>query len=65
MYITEPFNSFESPMASPVSVPTGLRALAAVFAIAFTLFVVLLVATPSITRICPAPRAGAPVHLAR
>jgi hypothetical protein len=34
-------------------------------AVALALFVVLLAATPSITRICPAPRAGTPVHLAR
>lgn len=65
MYISEPFIRFESPVVSPVSVPAGVRSLAAVFAVAITLFVVLLAATPGITRICPAPHAGTPVHLAR
>jgi hypothetical protein len=36
-----------------------------VLAVALVLFVAMLAATPRITRICPAPRAGTPVHLAR
>jgi len=36
-----------------------------VLTVALALFVVMLAATPGITRICPAPRAGTPVHLAR
>jgi hypothetical protein len=34
-------------------------------AIGLVLFVFLLAGTPGIIRICPAPRAGTPVHLAR
>jgi hypothetical protein len=34
-------------------------------AVGLVLFVVMLAATPGITRICPAPRAGTTVHLAR
>ncbi|MBV8218899.1 MAG: hypothetical protein JO325_10575 [Solirubrobacterales bacterium] len=49
----------------PVSIPAGLRSLVAVLALAITLFVVLLAATPAVTRICPAPRAGTPIHLGR
>jgi hypothetical protein len=65
MFISEPFIRFESPAVPPVAVSAGFRSLAAVFAIAITLFVILLAATPAITRICPAPRAGTPVHLGR
>lgn len=65
MYVSEPFIHFESQSVAPFSAPVGLRPLAAVLAIGLVLFVVLLAATPAITRICPAPRAGTPVHLAR
>ena len=65
MFVSEPFAHFVSQSVSPVSVAAGLRPLAAVLAIGLVLFVVLLAATPAITRICPAPRAGTPVHLAR
>jgi hypothetical protein len=36
-----------------------------VLAVSLVLFVMMLAATPGITRICPAPRAGTPVHLGR
>jgi hypothetical protein len=65
MYISEPFIRFESPALSPLSVPAGIRSLLAVFAAALVLFVAMLAITPGITRVCPAPRAGTPVHLAR
>ena len=65
MFVSEPYIRFESRSVAPVSVPTGLPSLAAVFAVALVLFVVMLAATPGITRVCPAPRAGTPVHLAR
>jgi hypothetical protein len=65
MFVSEPFIRLESPSLAPVSVPAGHSSLAAVLAVALVLFVVLLAATPGITRICPAPRAGTPVHLAR
>ncbi len=65
MYIYEPFFRFESPTVAPVSVPAGVRSAAAVLAIALTLFVAMLAVTPGITRICPAPRAGTPIHLGR
>ncbi|HEX4279727.1 MAG TPA: hypothetical protein VHZ27_03110 [Solirubrobacteraceae bacterium] len=65
MFISEPFIRFESPAASPVSVPSGLGSLAAVLAVALVLFVAMLALTPGITRVCPAPRAGTPVHLGR
>ena len=65
MYVSEPFIHFESPSVAPVSAPAGLRSLLAAFAVALVLLVAMLVATPGITRICPAPRAGTPVHLAR
>ena len=65
MYISEPFIRFESPAVSPVSVPSRLGSLAAVLAVALVLFVAMLALTPGITRVCPAPRAGTPVHLGR
>ena len=65
MFISEPFIRFESPAVSPLPVPAGLRSLAAVLAVALVLFVAMLSVTPGITRLCPAPRAGTPVHLAR
>lgn len=65
MFISEPFIRFESPAASPVSVASGLGSLAAVLAVALVLFVAMLALTPGITRVCPAPRAGTPVHLGR
>lgn len=65
MFVSEPFIHSESQWVAPVSGPTGLPALASVLAIGLVVFVVLLAATPGITRICPAPRAGTPVHLAR
>ena len=65
MFVSEPFSHFESHSVAPVSVPAGLPGLATVLAIGLVVFVVLLAATPGITRICPAPRAGTPVHLAR
>ena len=65
MYISEPFVHFESQSAAPESALAGLLGLAAVFAIGLALFIVMLAATPGITRICPAPRAGTPLHLAR
>lgn len=65
MFVSEPFIRSESQSLAPVSVPAGRSSLAAVLAVGLVLFVVLLAATPGITRICPAPRAGTPVHLAR
>jgi hypothetical protein len=65
MFVSEPFIRSESPSLASVSVPAGGTSLAAVLAFALVLLVVMLAATPSITRICPAPRAGTPVHLAR
>jgi hypothetical protein len=65
MFVSEPFTRFESQSVAPVSVPAGLPSLAVVLAVALVLFVVMLAATPGITRICPAPRAGTPVHLGR
>lgn len=65
MFVSEPLIRFESQPVAPVSVPAGLPALATVLAIGLVVFVVLLAATPGITRICPQPRAGTPVHLAR
>ena len=65
MFVLEPFIRFESRSAVPVSVRDGLSSVAAVLAVALVLFVAMLAATPGITRICPAPRAGSPVHLAR
>jgi hypothetical protein len=65
MFVPEPFTRFESQSVARVSVPAGLPALAAVLAVGLVLFVVMLAATPGITRICPAPRAGTTVHLAR
>jgi hypothetical protein len=65
MFVSEPVIQFESPSVARVSVPEGLRSLAAVLALALVLFVVMVAATPGITRICPAPRSGTPVHLAR
>jgi len=50
---------------SPVSVPAGLRSLVAVLTVAVVLFVAMLALTPGITRVCPAPRAGTPIHLGR
>jgi hypothetical protein len=64
MFVSEPFIRFES-QSAPVSLPAGLPSLAAVLALGLVLFVVMLAATPGITRICPAPRAGTPIHLAR
>ena len=65
MFVSAPFIDFESQSVGPVSVRAGLPALATVLAIGLVVFVVLLAATPGITRICPAPRAGTPVHLGR
>lgn len=65
MFVAEPFIRSESQSFAPVAVPAGRSSLAAVLAVGLVLFVVLLAATPGITRICPAPRAGTPVHLAR
>ncbi len=65
MYISEPFIRFEAPAVSPMSVPAGVRSLVAVLAAAIVLFVIMLASTPGITRVCPAPHAGTPVHLAR
>ena len=65
MFISEPFIRFEAPAVSPLPVPAGLRSLAAVLAVALVLFVALVAVTPAVTRLCPAPRAGTPVHLAR
>jgi hypothetical protein len=65
MFISEPFIRFESPAVSPVSVPAGFRSLVAVLAVALVLFVTMLAATPGLTGLCPAPRAGTPVHLGR
>jgi hypothetical protein len=64
MYLSEPFARVEPQSVAPLSVP-GIPALAAVLAIGLALFVVMLAVTPRITRICPAPRAGTPVHLGR
>jgi hypothetical protein len=63
MFIAEPLPHFEPRTATQA--PAGLAPLAAVLAVALTLFVFMLAATPGITRICPAPRAGTPVHLGR
>ena len=65
MFVSEPFIRFESPAVSPVSVPAGLRSLVAVLTVAVVLFVAMLALTPGITRVCPAPRAGTPIHLGR
>lgn len=65
MYVTEPVIRFESQPVAARSAPAGLPSLLAVLTVALALFVVMLAATPGITRICPAPRAGTPVHLAR
>jgi hypothetical protein len=65
MYITEPFISFESQPVASRSAPAGLTSLLAVLSLALLLFVIMLAVTPRIARICPAPRAGTPVHLAR
>ncbi len=65
MYVYEPFARFESPTVAAVSVPAQFRSAAAVLSIALVLFVAMLVATPGITRICPAPRTGTPIHLGR
>jgi hypothetical protein len=65
MLISEPFSHFESRSVASVSGPAGLPSLVAVLGVALVLFVVMLAVTPRITRICPAPRAGTPVHLAR
>ncbi len=65
MFVSEPFIHSESQSLASVSISAGRSSLAAVLAIGLVLFVVLLAATPGITRICPAPRAGTPVHLAR
>lgn len=65
MFVSEPFIRSESQPVASGSVPAGLLSLAAVLAVGLVLFVVMLAATPGITRICPAPRAGTPVHLAR
>jgi hypothetical protein len=64
MYVSEPFIDLTHGVA-PVSARAGLRGLAALFAIGLVLFVVMLAATLGITDVCPAPRAGPPVHLAR
>jgi hypothetical protein len=64
MYIAEQLlPQFESRTA--LQAPAGLARVAAVLAVALSVFVVMLAATPGITRICPAPRAGTPVHLGR
>ena len=64
MFISEPLlPQFTSPAVPQV--PAGLAQLAVVLAVALTLFVVMLAVAPAITRICPAPRAHTPVHLAR
>jgi hypothetical protein len=65
MFVSEPFSHFESRSVAYFSAPAGLPSLAAVFTVALVLFVVMLAATPQITRVCPAPRAGTPVHLGR
>jgi hypothetical protein len=65
MYVTEPVIRFESHQVASRSAPAGLPSLLAVLTVALALFVVMLAATPGITRICPAPRAGTPVHLGR
>lgn len=65
MFVSEPFIHSEPQSLASVSISAGRSSLAAVLAIGLVLFVVLLAATPGITRICPAPRAGTPVHLAR
>ncbi len=65
MFVSEPFIHSESLSLAPVSARAGRSSLAAVLAVGLVLFVVLLAATPGITRACPAPRAGTPVHLAR
>ena len=65
MFVSEPFIRFESPATAPVSIPAGIRSLVAVLAVAIVLFVAMLAVTPGITNLCPAPRAGTPVHLAR
>ena len=65
MFVSEPFIRFESPAVAPVFVPAGIRSLIAVLMVAIVLFVAMLVATPSIVRLCTPSRAGTPVHLAR
>jgi hypothetical protein len=66
MFISEPLPQFTAATAPQArQVPAGLAQLAAVLAVALTLLVVMLAVTPGITRICPAPRAHTPVHLAR
>ncbi|MBV9803408.1 MAG: hypothetical protein JO130_09470 [Solirubrobacterales bacterium] len=65
MYVYEPFARFEPTTVAVVSLPSRLRSVAAVLASALVLFVAMLVATPGITRVCPAPRAGTPIHLGR
>jgi hypothetical protein len=65
MYVTEPFIRFESQSAAQSSAAAGLLSLAGVLAVSLVLFVMMLAVTPGITRICPAPRAGTPVHLGR
>lgn len=64
MFVPAYFSRFQSHSVARVSVP-ALPGLAAALAIGLVVFVVMLVATPGITRICPAPRAATPVHLAR
>jgi hypothetical protein len=64
MFVPEPFARFEPQSVAPLSA-RGIPGLAAVLAIGFALFVVMLAAAPGFTRICPAPHAGTPVHLAR
>jgi len=65
MLVPQPFTRFESHPVADLSVPTGIPGLATVLAIGLVVFVVMLVASTGITHICPAPRAGTPVHLAR
>jgi hypothetical protein len=65
MFAFEPFARFESQSVARVSVPDGLPALAAVLAVGLVVFVLLLAATTGISQICPAPRAGTPIHLGR
>jgi len=66
MFISEqPYTRFESPSPARIPVPSSISSLAAVFAIALVLFVAMLTVAPAIARICPAPRAGTPIHLAR
>jgi hypothetical protein len=65
MYVAEPVIRFESQPVASRSVPAGLTSLLAVLSLALVLLVIMLAVTPGITRICPAPRAGTAVHLAR